>query len=144
MAGASSGSCPWPYGMVLRLYLSRMVSPGRLRVQNLQVWSLDPEQRMCPTGCQSRLQMLDSWAFSMAPTSFSAPTDQNIMAPSDPPLANSSSWTGCQARVSASRLCPRKVCSSSFKLRMSKIFSKWSRDAVNNQFPFLFHLQCKT
>jgi len=35
------------------------------------VWSLDPETRMWPSGCQDRLQTIVSWASSMLPSSFS-------------------------------------------------------------------------
>ena len=38
--GAGPVSAP---SNTFRLYLSCMVSPGRLRVQNLVVWSFDPE-----------------------------------------------------------------------------------------------------
>ena len=34
-----------------------------------QVWSLEPEVRMCPSGCQFSDQTIDSWACSIAPTS---------------------------------------------------------------------------
>lgn len=43
----------------------------------------------------------------------------------------------------ASLLCPLNVCIS-FIARMSNSFNRWSRDAVNNQFPFWFHLTCIT
>ena len=42
---------------------------------------------MWPAGCQDKAQTIDSWAASIAPTSLSAPTDQNIIEPSEPPLA---------------------------------------------------------
>jgi len=35
------------------------------------VWSLEPETRMCPSGCHDRLQTIVSWASSTLPSSFS-------------------------------------------------------------------------
>ena len=43
----------------------------------------------------------------------------------------------------ASLLWPRNVCIS-FIARISNSFNRWSRDAVNSQFPFWFHLICIT
>ena len=122
---------------------------------------------MWPAGCQDKAQTIDSWAASIAPTSLSAPTDQNIIEPSEPPLAKIPirlkkkvklnitqkinllnkklpSCTGCHAAVATSFLCPLNVCNSSFVFRMSKILSKWSRDAVRSQFPFSFHFMSMT
>lgn len=61
-----------PAGNVLRLYLSLIRSPGLLRVQNLDVWSLLPEHKICPNGCQANVQTMLSCACSIAPTSLSA------------------------------------------------------------------------
>lgn len=61
-----------PAGNVFRLYLSLIWSPGRFLVQNLLVWSLEPEHKMCPSGCQDKVHTILSWACSMAPTSLSA------------------------------------------------------------------------
>jgi hypothetical protein len=33
---------------------------------------LDPEQRICPSGCQANVHTMLSWACSMPPTSLSA------------------------------------------------------------------------
>lgn len=82
-------SSPRTSGWAYELYLSFISSPGRFLHQNLLVWSLDPEQRMCPRGCQARDQMKLSWADSMPPISRSFPINQKRIAPSDPPLANS-------------------------------------------------------
>lgn len=35
------------------------------------MWSLDPEHKMWPSGCQAKLQIIPSWAISIPPTSFS-------------------------------------------------------------------------
>merc|ERR1740128_158453 len=102
MSSASSGMTPG--GRVFKLYLSLILSPGRLRVQNFDVWSLEPEQRMWPMGCQARDQIRLSCAWSIAPTSLSTPTFQKNMAPSEPPLQNKSSWKGCHDRQEASFL----------------------------------------
>lgn len=95
------------------------------------------------------------------------PTCQNNKEPSDPPLAKSPSWTGCQATAVnkntktkllrcqnsteieweayhshwpvASFLWPRKTWSSSFRFRMSKSLQRWSRDAVSSQLPLRFN-----
>ena len=61
-----------PVGNVFKLYLSRIESPGRFRVQNLLVWSFDPEHKMCPSGCHAKVHTILSCACSMAPTSLSA------------------------------------------------------------------------
>ena len=102
------------------LYLSFISSPGLFLHQNLLVWSLDPEHNTWPSGCQERLQMKDSCADSMPPTSRLCPTIQNRIAPSDPPLAKRDSWTGCQATVFTSFLCPLRTYIS-FIILMSKI-----------------------
>jgi len=129
-----------PAGIVFRLYLSRMRSPGRFRVQNLLVWSLDPEHKICPSGCQANVQTMLSCACSMPPTSLSAPTCQKRIAPSEPPLQKRPSWYGCHATLLASFLWPRKVWTSCDRLRRSNNLSRWSRDAVTNQLPLEFHL----
>lgn len=96
------------------------------------VWSLEPEHRMWPNGCQARLQIIPSWAISIPPTSFSTLTQSTTMKwepvtpvtvqhtkplqiqhhypacqksrePSEPPLANRPSWTGCQATAEDKR-----------------------------------------
>lgn len=56
-AGMGGSWLPWK-----RASLVLKTSPGRGRVQKRVVWSLLPETRMWPTGCQSRLQMQLSWA----------------------------------------------------------------------------------
>ena len=43
-------------GIVFKLYLSLIESPGRLRVQNLQLCSFEPEHRIWPAGCQDNAQ----------------------------------------------------------------------------------------
>ncbi len=72
------------------------------------------------------------------------PTCQNMRAPSEPPLAKRPSWQGCQETLEASFLCPRKTCISSRRLRMSKSFNRWSRDAVASQLPLRFHFKSMT
>ena len=67
-----------PIGRVFKLNLSLMVSPGRFRVQNRDEWSLDPEQRMWPNGCQANAQIMLSCACSRHPNSFSV-LEQNSM-----------------------------------------------------------------
>lgn len=96
----------------------------------------------------------------------SYPVFQKSREPSEPPLANRPSWTGCQATAGdkstrgqglgsallpeprllllllspvASFLCPLNTCSSSFRFLMSNSLHRWSRDAVSSQFPFRFH-----
>jgi len=41
------------------------------RLSTHVVWSLDPETRMWPNGCQDKLQTIVSWASSILPSSFS-------------------------------------------------------------------------
>lgn len=72
------------------------------------------------------------------------PTFQNKICPSEPPETKRPSWIGCQQTELASFLCPRNVCISSFKLRKSKSFKRWSRDAVISQLPLSFHLRSIT
>ena len=108
-------------------------------------WYIDCRwSRKSPDGCQDRHQTMLSWAVSMTPVSFSAPTFQYMTHPSLPPLANIPSCTGCHCTQLASFLWPRNVWSSCFRFLMSNSLSRWSLDAVSNQFPFLFQLQSIT
>jgi len=84
-----------------------------MMVAAYQVWSLDAEHNTWPRGCQARSQINPSWAVSIHPTSrvflqnfqmnFKIkiksvyPTIQKYIPPSDPPLANKHSCTGCHA-----------------------------------------------
>lgn len=72
------------------------------------------------------------------------PTFQNRMEPSEPPEANNPSCTGCHDTALASFLWPRNTWTSSLRFRKSNSFSKWSRDAVTNQFPLSFHFRSIT
>lgn len=81
----------------------------------------------------------NNWMDEEKKKKISHPTCQNKMAPSEPPLQNRPSWTGCQATLLDSFLCPRKTCTSTFKFLMSNSFRRWSRLAVTNQLPLLFH-----
>ena len=148
---------------MFKLYLSRIKSPGRFRVQNLIVWSLEPEQSIWPNGCQASVQTILSCAVSTQPISLSVlqkqtliyliknlcllatyPTFQKSMEPSEPPEQKRPSCIGCHDTELASFLWPRKTCISSRKLRKSKSLSKWSRDAVTSQLPLSFHFKSIT
>lgn len=75
---STSSKPAMPAGSVFKLYLSRIRSPGRFLVQNLLVWSLEPEHNMCPNGCHANVQTILSCACSIAPTSLSALYQRHI------------------------------------------------------------------
>mmetsp|Transcript_19910 Transcript_19910/g.76277 ORF Transcript_19910/g.76277 Transcript_19910/m.76277 type:complete len:482 (-) Transcript_19910:218-1663(-) len=125
---ASAERLPW-------LYLSLRGSPGLFLNQNFRVWSLEPEARMWPSGCQRSVQMLLSCAALMVPTGALWPTCQYMTEPS-PPLQKSSSCTGCHATVLTMEFWPRNTCIS-FMVRRSNSMQLWSLPAVRSQLPFL-------
>ena len=103
-------SMPPPPGVLYRSFSK--VSPGLLRVQNLQHVSCETEARMWPSGCHAISKTALSCPCSIAPTFVSVPTSQKNIEPSDPPDAKRVSWMGCHDTQLTSFWCPRNVWSS--------------------------------
>lgn len=102
---SSSISCPGPLTApsLPRWNLSCLTdNPGRPRDQKRVVWSLDAEQRMCPSGWNARDHTFESCANSSVSLGIGSGMDQWMMEPSEPPETRRSEWIGCQARAAGS------------------------------------------
>ena len=87
--------------------LSRTMSPGRFRAQNLVVLSWLVEARTWPTGCHASPQMALSWAPLIAAIGLFYRVTQKLSVPSELELTNMSSCTGCHWALVTSLLWAR-------------------------------------
>ena len=73
------------------------LTPGRLRLQNLVVWSLLALTSTWPSGWNVIDQMFESCAYVSFSLGAGSGSVQCKIEPSDPPETSMSSWTGCHA-----------------------------------------------